>query len=176
MYLPVRKGAFYPSFFLLFFSFSIERRRPLFLWRMKGKKERERDVPVIRMRGKNLPPWSHPAFSWWKDVRWGSIQCSSNYMQRRTKLPMYPARIYIRNRAIRLRNVQTISGNALANVESVLNVRDDDSFDIIWSATRNEILCKINLIISFLYTNNKFPSFLKKIHQILVLKYLQNVA
>lgn len=97
-------------------------------------------------------------------------------MQRRTKLPMYPARIYIRNRAIRLRNVQTISGNALADVESVLNVRDDDSFDIIWSATRNEILCKINLIISFLYTNNKFPSFLKKIRQILVLKYLQNVA
>lgn len=152
MYLPVRKGAFNPSFFfLLFFSSSIERRRPLFCEGWKEKmRERERDVPVTRMRGRNLPPWSHPAFSWWKDVRWGSIQCSSNYMQRRTKLPMYPARIYIRNRAIRLRNVQTISGNALADVESVLNVREDDSFDIIWSVTRNEILRKINLIISFL--------------------------
>lgn len=176
MYLPVRKGAFYPSFFYYFFLFPSSEGDLFFCEGWKEKK-RERDVPVIRMRGKNLPPWSHPAFSWWKDVRWGSIQCSSNYMQRRTKLPMYPARIYIRNRAIRLRNVQTISGNALADVESVLNVRDDDSFDIIWSATRNEILCKINLIISFLYTNNKFPSsFLKKIRQILVLKYLQNVA
>ena len=127
-------------FYYYFFSFSIERRRPLFIcegWKEKRERERERDVPVIRMRGRNLPPWSHPAFSWWKDVRWGSIQCSSNYMQRRTKLPMYPARIYIRNRAIRLRNVQTISGNALADVESVLNVRNDDSFDIIWSKERD---------------------------------------
>lgn len=32
-------------------------------------------------------------------------------------------RAYVRNRAIRLRNVQTISGNALADVESVLNER-----------------------------------------------------
>ena len=145
-------------FYYYFFSFSIERRRPLFIcegWKEKRERERERDVPVIRMRGRNLPPWSHPAFSWWKDVRWGSIQCSSNYMQRRTKLPMYPARIYIRNRAIRLRNVQTISGNALADVESVLNVRNDDSFDIIW---RNEILCKINLIISFPHANNRINS------------------
>lgn len=155
MYLPVRKGAFNPSFFFFIIFFFFHRAKETsFLWRMKGKNERERekerDVPVTRMRGRNLPPWSHPAFSWWKDVRWGSIQCSSNYMQRRTKLPIYPARIYIRNRAIRLRNVQTISGNALADVESVLNVREDDSFDIIWSVTRNEILRKINLIISFL--------------------------
>lgn len=141
MYLPVQERSVQPFFFfLLLFFFFLHRAKEtsFYLWRMKGKKrERERDVPVIRMRGRNLPPWSHPAFSWWKDVRWGSIQCSSNYVQRRTKLPMYPARIYIRNRAIRLRNVQTISGNALADVESVLNVRNDDSFDIIWSKERD---------------------------------------
>ena len=149
MYLPVQERSVQPFFFFFYYYFfffiiifflSPSSEGDLFLFvkdERKKERERERDVPVIRMRGRNLPPWSHPAFSWWKDVRWGSIQCSSNYMQRRTKLPMYPARIYIRNRAIRLRNVQTISGNALADVESVLNVRNDDSFDIIWSKERD---------------------------------------
>lgn len=94
-----------------------------FLWRLKKKKEesenrRPRDSdarqtyprgPILLFHGEKTSDGGrfNALLIICKDVR--------NYL--------CTVRAYVRNRAIRLRNVQTISGNALADVESVLNER-----------------------------------------------------
>jgi len=72
MYLPIAEGALNPFFSSggdLFFV-------------LTGQKKNRR--PFDSDASSLTPPSFHPAFSLWKSVRRGSIQYSSNYMQRRT--------------------------------------------------------------------------------------------